>query len=76
MIKYYIQGWVFFKNKPVRGLQHSILISSFTVNIIVGLDQIFTVGDIKLFLMLYTDDAVVFATSPIILQSILYDIES
>ena len=60
----------------MRGLQHSFLRSSFTVNIIVFLDQIFTVDDIKLFLMLYTADAVVFAKSPIILQSILYDIES
>ena len=53
-----------------------LFINDIVQNINVGLDQIFTVDDMKLFLMLYADDAVVFAQSPIVLQSILYDIES
>ena len=42
----------------------------------VGLGQIFTIDDLQLFLILYADDGVVFAKSPEVLQSILYDIES
>ena len=53
-----------------------LFINDIVQNINVGLDQIFTVDDMKLFLMLYADEAVVFAKSPIVLQSILYDIES
>lgn len=45
-------------------------------NINVGLEKIFTIDDMQLFLMLYADDAVVFAKSPEALQSILFDIET
>ena len=45
-------------------------------NINVDLDHIFTVDDMQLFLMLYADDAVGFAKSPTVLQSILYDTKS
>ena len=41
-----------------------LFINDIVQNINVGLDQIFTVDDMKLFLMLYADDAVVFAKSP------------
>ena len=53
-----------------------LFINDIVQKVNVGLDQIFTVDDMKLFLMLYADDAVVFAKSPIVLQSILSDIES
>ena len=39
-------------------------------------NDIFTVDDMQLFLLLYCDDAVVFAKSPEVLQSMLYDIET
>ena len=39
-------------------------------------NDIFTVDDMHLFLLLYCDDAVVFAKSPEVLQSMLYDIET
>ena len=61
---------------PSSPLLFMLFINAIVQNINVGLDQIFTVDDMKLFLMLYADDAVVFAKSPIVLQSILYDIES
>ena len=41
-----------------------------------NLDGIFTVEDIKLFLLLYADDQVVFAKSPETLQAMLLDIEN
>ena len=43
-----------------------LFINHILQNINVGLDQIFIVDDMKLFLMLYADDAVVFAKSPIV----------
>ena len=61
---------------PSSPLLFMLFINDIVQNINVGLDQIFTVDDMKLFLMLYADDAVVFEKSPIVLQSILYDIES
>ena len=52
-----------------------LYINDIVQNINVGLDQIFTIDDLQLSLILYADDAVVFAKSPEVLQSILYDIE-
>ena len=46
-----------------------LFINNIVQNINVGLDQIFTIDDLQLFLMLYADDAVVFAKSPEALQS-------
>ena len=40
------------------------------------LDGIFTVNDIKLFLLLYADDQVIFAKSPQTLQAMLLDLEN
>ena len=40
-----------------------------------GLDGIFTIEDIKIFLLLYADDQVVFSKSPESLQAMLFDIE-
>ena len=41
-----------------------------------GLDGIFTIEDIKIFLLLYADDQVVFSKSPESLQAMLFDIET
>ena len=40
------------------------------------LSNIFSVNELKLFLILYADDQVVFASSPLTLQSLLNDIEN
>ena len=61
---------------PSSPLLFMLFINDIIQNIHVGLDKIFTIDDMQLFLMLYADDAVVFAKSPEVLQSILYDIES
>ena len=50
-----------------------LFINDFVQNINVGLNNIFTIDEMRLFLLLYADDA--FAKSPEVLQSILYDIE-
>ena len=61
---------------PSSPLIFMLFINDIVQNINVGLDQIFIIDNLQLFLMLYADDAVVFAKSPEVLQSILYDIES
>ena len=61
---------------PTSPLLFMLFINDILQNINAGVDNIFTVDDMQLFLMLYADDAVVFAKSPETLQSILYDIES
>ena len=61
---------------PSSPLLFMLFINDIIQNINVGLDKIFTVDDMQLFLMLYADDAIVFAKSPEVLQSILNDIES
>ena len=45
-------------------------------NINVDLAQIFNIDGLQILLMVYADDAVVFAKSAEVLQSISYDIES
>ena len=45
-------------------------------NINVDLSNIFSINELKLFLILYTDDQVVFATSQETLQLLLNDIEN
>ena len=44
-------------------------------NINSNIDNVFSINEIKLFLILYADDQVLFATSPAALQSMLKDIE-
>ena len=61
---------------PSSPLLFMLFINDIVQNINVGLDKIFTIDELQLFLMLYADDAVVFAKSPEVLQSILADIES
>ena len=56
-----------------------LFINDIVQNINVGLDKIFTIDELQLFLMLYADDAfffIFFAKSPEVLQSISADIES
>ena len=61
---------------PSSPLLFMLFINDIVQNINVELDKIFTIDELQLFLMLYADDAVVFAKSPEVLQSILADIES
>ena len=60
---------------PSSPLLFMLFINDIIHNIHAGLEKIFTIDDLELFLMLYADDAVVFAKSPESLQSILNDIE-
>ena len=53
-----------------------LFINDIMQSINTNFDKIFTVDEIRLFLLLYADDAVVFAKSPEVLQCILHDIES
>ena len=61
---------------PSSPLLFMLLINDIVQNINVGLDNIFTIDEMRLFLLLYADNAVVFAKSPAVLESILHDIES
>lgn len=61
---------------PSSPLLFMLFINDIVQNINTDLDAIFTIDDLQLFLMLYADDAVIFAKSPMVLQSILNDIES
>ena len=45
-------------------------------NIDSNLDGVFTLNEVKLFLIMFADDHVLFATSPLSLQAMLYDIEN
>ena len=53
-----------------------LFINDIVQNIKSDSNDIFTVDDMQLFLLLYCDDAVVFAKSPEVLQSMLNDIET
>ena len=53
-----------------------LFINDIVQNIKADSNDIFTVDGMQLFLLLYCDDAVVFAKSPEVLQSMLYDIET
>ena len=53
-----------------------LFINDMVQNINTNLDDIFTIDELQLFLLLCADDAVVFAKSPEALQLILNDIES
>ena len=65
----------FKQGDPSSPLLFMFFINDIVQNIKVGLDKIFTIDELQLFLMLYADDAVVFAKTPEVLQSILADIE-
>ena len=61
---------------PCSPILFMLFINDIMQSINTNFDQIFTVDEIRLFLLLYADDAVVFAKSPEVLQCILHDIES
>ena len=52
-----------------------MFVNDLTANINSDLNEIFTIDELKLFLVLYADDQVVFAKSPATLQLLLNDIE-
>ena len=53
-----------------------LFVNDIVHNINSDLSNIFSVNELKLFLILYADDQVVFASSPQTLQSLLNDIET
>ena len=59
---------------PSSSLLFMFYINDLLDNINTDIDDIFTINELKIFLILYADDAVVFSTSPMGLQSILNDI--
>ena len=63
------------RGDPSSPLLFMLFINDIVQNVNVGLDNIFTIDEMRLFLLLNADDAVVFAKSPEVLQSILHDIE-
>ena len=61
---------------PSSPLLFMLFVNDIIDNINSDLSHIFSVNELKLFLILYADDQVVFATSPQTLQSLLTDIEN
>ena len=61
---------------PSSPLIFMMFINDIKQNINSDLDGIFNINDIKLFILLYADDQVVFAKSPESLQRMLLDIEN
>lgn len=61
---------------PSSPLLFMLFINDIVENVNAELDNMFTVDELRLFILLYADDAVVFAKSAEVLQSILNDIES
>ena len=53
---------------PSSPLLFMLFINDIVQNINTNLDDIFTIDELQLFLLLYADDAVVFAKSPEVLQ--------
>lgn len=61
---------------PSSPLLFMLFVNDFMENISSDINDIFTIDEMKLFLLLFADDQVVFAKSPQALQSILNDIEN
>lgn len=61
---------------PSSSLLFMMFVNDIIENINTNIDGIFTIDEIKLFLLLYADDQVLFATSPLSVQSMLTDIEN
>ena len=61
---------------PSSPLLFMLFINDIIQNVNSDFDNIFTIEELQIFMLLYADDAVVFARSPEVLQSILNDIES
>ena len=60
---------------PSSPLLFMFFINDITQNINSDIKSIFTIDEIQIFMLLYADDAVLFAKSPVALQSILNDLE-
>lgn len=60
---------------PSSSLLFMMFVNDILTNINSDLEGIFTVDEVKLFLLAYADDQVLFSTSPTSLQSMLNDIE-
>ena len=61
---------------PSSPLMFMMFINYIAQNMHANFDEIFTVNELRLFILLYADDAVIFAKSPRVLQSLLYDLEA
>ena len=57
-------------------LLFTMFVNDITEHINTNIEGIFTLNEMKLFLILYADDQVLFSTSPDSLQSMLADIEA
>ena len=81
-LKYCLKGPLNPKQPTIKqGDPSSPLLFMFFVNEIVqnintNLQNVFTINELKLFLILFADDQVLFATSPETLQSLLTDLEN
>ena len=60
---------------PSSSLLFTIFVNDILDNINTNIEGIFTIEEIKIFLIAYADDQVLFSTSPTSLQSMLNDIE-
>ena len=63
------------QGEPSSPLLFMFFIKDITQNINSVIESIFTIDEIQIFMLLYADDAVLFAKSPVALQSILNDLE-
>ena len=61
---------------PSSPLMFMMFINDIAQNMHANFDEIFTVNELRLFILLYADDAVIFAKSPRVLQSLLHDLEA
>ena len=61
---------------PSSSLLFMMFVNDIISNINTNLEGIFSVDEVQLFLMLYTDDQVLFSTSPTSLQLMLNDVET
>ena len=60
---------------PCSPLLFMLFINDIIENINADFENVFRIEELRIFMLLYADDAVVFAKSPTVLQSMLNDIE-
>ena len=60
---------------PSSPLMFMLFINDIIENINSIFQNVFTVDELKIFMILYADDAIVFAKTPYVLQSMLNDID-
>ena len=61
---------------PSSSLLFMMFVNDIVTSINTDLDGIFSIGELKLFIILFADDQVLFSTSPTTLQTMLNDIET